>query len=328
MRLRRNVHLRGKRNLRVPRRLSTRRLCLESLEPRQLLAVGLPAGMDLPATPTNVILMIGDGMGFEQVAAGRMFLGGEIVLDEAPYQADMTTFSADSSITDSAASGTAIATGQKANNGVVSLAIPGDAAELYTSLEVYRDFGKATGLVTTTTITHATPAVFGAHAASRSYTTEIADDLLNQTRPNVMFGGGGSGMTVGAATDAGYTVVADRDAMLALDADTATFVAGQFGPGYLPYEYDGLGNLPHLSEMTNTALDVLDNDPDGFFLMIEGGRIDHAGHANDVERGVRETAEFVATVDAVLNWAAGRDDTLIVVTADHETGGMTVASNT
>ena len=187
--------------------------------------------------------------------------------------------------------------------------------------------GKATGLVTTSTITDATPAAFAAHADARSNTTEIANDLLTQTRPNVLLGGGGNGMTAAGAEAAGYTVVQDRNALLALDTNATTYVSGQFGGSYVPYEYDGLGNLPHLSQMAATALDILDNDPDGFFLVIEGGRIDHAGHANDIQRGVRETAEFANTVQLVLDWAAGRTDTLVLVTADHETGGMNVVAD-
>ena len=162
---------------------------------------------------------------------------------------------------------------------------------------------------------------------TRRHTTDIANDLLTQSRPNVLLGGGGNGMTAAGAAAAGYTVVQDLSACSALDTNTATYVSGQFGSTYVPYEYDGLGNLPHLSQMAATALDILDNDPDGFFLMIEGGRIDHAGHANDIQRGVRETAEFANTVQLVLDWAAGRTDTLVLVTADHETGGMSVVAD-
>ena len=100
------------------------------------------------------------------------------------------------------------------------------------------------------------------------------------------------------------------------------------GTGYrTKYEYDGLGNLPHLHEMAVTALDIVSRDPDGFFLMIENGNIDHAGHSNDITRNVFEVVEFNNTVQTVLNWAAGRPDTMIIVTADHETGGLTITQN-
>jgi hypothetical protein len=115
--------------------------------------------------------------------------------------------------------------------------------------------------------------------------------------------------------------------MESLDTENITFVSGQFGNTHLPYEYDGLGSLPHLSEMTSKALEILDNDPDGFFLMVEGGRIDHAGHANDIVRNVFETVEFSNAVEKAIDWAQKRADTLILVTADHETGGLAVLQN-
>ncbi len=187
--------------------------------------------------------------------------------------------------------------------------------------------GKSTGLVTTTTMTHATPACFGAHEPSRQMFEQIADDYWLQTQPNVLFGGGAEGMTIEEFENAGYTVVTDYAGLQALDTENVSMVSGQFGSGYLPYEYDGLESLPHLSEMTATALSILDNEPNGFFLMVEGGRIDHAGHGHDIQRNVLETVEFDNTVQAAMDWAAGRTDTLILVSADHETGGLIVLEN-
>jgi len=280
--------------------------------------------------PKNVIILIGDGMGFEQVLAASYYLSGEagtLSFESFPHQADMMTDSASSSVTDSAAAATAMATGVKVNNGVISLALPGDGSELKTLLEYFKERLKSTGLVTTTNITHATPAGFGAHESSRNNTSQIAGDYLNQTRPNVLLGGGGDGMSVSSAQTAGYTTVTTATEMLNLDTDALSMLSGQFGSGYMPYEYDGLLSLPHLSQMTATALDVLDDDPDGFFLMVEGGRIDHACHSNDLIRGIYETIEFSNSVQTVIDWAAGRSDTLILVTADHETGGLTVLTN-
>jgi alkaline phosphatase len=263
--------------------------------------------------PRNVILFIGDGMGFEHVKAAGMYangVDGSLSFEVFPYQGEMTTFSADSSITDSAAAATAMATGFKVNNGVVSMAYPGDGSELETLLEYFKNRGKSTGLVTTTYITHATPAAFGAHEPDRANLSEIGIDYLNQTRPNVLFGGGANGMSSVSAEQAGYTVVSDRSEMELLDTENITFVYGQFGNTNLPYEYEGLGPLPHLSEMTSTTLEILDNDPDGFFLMVEGGRIDHAGHANDIARNVFETVEFSNAVEKAIDWAQKRTDTL------------------
>lgn len=275
----------------------------------------------------NVILCIGDGMGPEQVTAAAYFAGTNLFFETFPYQSQMTTACADAAVTDSAAAASAMATGIKVNYLVVSVALPGDGCELETMLEYFQARDKAAGLVTTTYLTHATPAAFGAHEATRNNLSQIAVDYLTQTRPNVLFGGGANGMSGPAAEAAGYTVVTNRETLFALDPDAETHVSGQFGTSNLPYESDGLGTLPHLSEMTAVALDILDNDPDGFFLMVEGGKIDHACHANHLSRSIAETLEFDAAVRVVATWAEGREDTLIIVTADHETGGLTVLAD-
>ncbi len=277
----------------------------------------------LAASPKNVIVLIGDGMGPVQVEAAGMYAGSDMSFEALPFQGLTTTYSANSSITDSAAAATALATGQKVNNGVISMAYPGDGSELTTALESYQATGRATGLVTTTYMTHATPAGYGAHEPSRNNLSQIANDYLTQTQPNILFGGGANGMSSGAATAAGYTVVTDHAGLVGLDTSTETDVSGQFGTYHLPYEYDQSPSV-HLSEMTGVALDILDNDADGFFLMVEGGRIDHAGHSNHIQRNIFETVEFSDTVQVVLDWAATRTDTLVVVTADHETGGLSI----
>jgi len=298
-----------------------------------LVIVALGQTSALGAQPRNVIFFIGDGMGPEQVRAATYYLGGPLSFESLPYQGWLTTYSANSSVTDSAAAATAMATGYKVNNGVISEARPANVdypvvgSPMETLVEYFKAEGKSTGLVTTTYVTHATPAAFGAHTSDRNNLTDIAGDYLNQTRPNVLLGGGANGMSAAAATAAGYTVVTSRAEMQALDTETQTMVSGQFGSSYLPYEYDGLGALPHLSEMTTTALGILDNDPDGFFVMIEGGLIDQAGHSNHIQRNVRETVEFGNSVQQAINWAAGRSDTLILVAADHETGGLSVTGD-
>jgi len=287
--------------------------------------------------PRNVIVFIGDGMGPEQVRAAGMYQNGSagtLVMESFPYSSTMTTYSASSDVTDSAASGTAIATGHKVNNGVISVAVPGDGRELETLLERFHRHCKRAGLVTTTYATHATPATFGAHETSRSYLNNIAYDYLYQTRPDVLFGGGANGLNPSNAAAAGYAVVQNRAEMQAVRPPLGVPVSGQFGTTHLPYEYDyftgadpGYNTLPHLSEMVTTALAILETAPDGFFLMVEGGRIDHAGHANDIARNVFEVLEFDRAVEIAYTWAASRADTLIIVTADHETGGLTVIAN-
>jgi len=282
------------------------------------------------AEPENIIIFIGDGMGVGHVKASGIYAygtEGSLLFESFPYQAEVTTYSADSSVTDSAAAATAIASAVKVNNGVISVESPGDGSELYTLLEYFKDRGKSTGLVTTVPMTNATPASFAAHESSRYNYSNIADDYFNQTRPNVLFGGGGDEMSVSQALNAGYTVFTNRVGMQRLNTDTETLVSGQFGYA-LPYEYDGsFATTPHLSELTATALDILDNDPDGFFIMIEGGLIDWAAHANNLNRDIFETIEFDNSVQVALDWAQGRSDTLIIVTADHDTGGLTVTQN-
>ena len=170
----------------------------------------------------------------------------------------------------------------------------------------------------------------------------MARNYLNQTKPNVLFGGADSGLTATLINnDGNYTLVQNRTELNALNTNSESHVAGLFGTGHLPYEYDydqgtsnGYDTLPHLSEMTDTALDLLDNDPDGFFLMVEGGRIDHAGHSSNTNqtlktgRNVFETIEFASAIQQVLDWATLNDpgfaNTLVIVTADHETGDLLV----
>ncbi len=281
--------------------------------------------------PKNVIICVGDGMGFEAVKAASYYASGEIgtlSFEQFPYQAEIATYAANTPMTDSAAAATAMATGHKVNNGVISMEIPGNGTPLKTLLEISQDLNKRTGLVSTTYITHATPAAFGAHNAHRNNLGEIAHDYLHSTRPNVILGGGGNGLTEERAEVAGYTVVSNREELLNLKTDTETHVSGQFGETNLPYMFDGRDNLPHLTEMASVALDILLQQEEGFFLLLEGGRIDHAGHSNDIDRQLLETIEFSNAIQTVYDRVSDNDDTIILVTADHETGGLIVHENT
>lgn len=280
--------------------------------------------------PKNIIICIGDGMGFEAVKAAGYYASGEtgtLSFETFPHHAELKTYAANTPMTDSAAAATAIATGYKVNNGVISMEIPGTGTPLKTLLEISQELGKRTGLVSTTYITHATPAAFGAHNPQRNNLGEITHDYLHLTRPNVLLGGGGNGITEERAESAGYTVVTNREALFTLNTETETFVSGQFGQTNIPYMFDGVNNLPHLSEMATVALDFLFNTDDGFFLLLEGGRIDHAGHSNDIERQLLETIEFSKAVQTVFNRVSDDKDTIILVTADHETGGLRVHKN-
>jgi len=267
-------------------------------------------------------------MGFGQIKAASLYATGTeegLSFQTFPVQAEVMTAAFGGVVTDSAAAATAIATGHKVVKGVISTALLGDFETL---LEYYKRFGKRVGLVSTAPITHATPAAFGAHTSSRDNYEDIAQDYLTGSKPHVLFGGGGNGISPDEAISAGYTVVETAAELAGIDPDTVEFASGQFGTTHLPYSYDGVGDLPALSEMTVKALEILEKDTDGFFLMVEAGRIDHASHGNDIIRTVYETIELSDTISMILNWAEGRDDTLILLTADHETGGLTVTGTT
>lgn len=280
----------------------------------------------------NVILLIGDGMGIAQITAARIRAvgpGGMLNMDRMPVTGFVRTHSADQLITDSAAGATAYATGHKTNNGMISVAP--DSTPLPTILEYLRDKGKATGLVATSTITHATPAGFAAHVPSRRDEATIAEHLL-KNRVQVLLGGGKMfflpGTSEGSkrpdernliqeAQKAGYQYVETREALLSA---TGPYLLGLFQMGGLttnPPE-------PMLHEMAQKALEILSKDPDGFFAMIEGSQIDWACHANDPNYEFRQLLLFDMAVGIALEFARKDGHTLVIVTADHETGGLAV----
>jgi alkaline phosphatase len=294
--------------------------------------------------PPNIILFIGDGMGQMQVDTASLYRHGRVGalrIDQLPVRSTLSTESASSRVTDSAASATAIATGRKVNNGVLSVAIPGDGADLPTIFDVARRQGYTTGLVTTTHLTHATPAAFVAKQAKRSEYAAIGRDMLT-FKPLVMLGGGGFGLSPEMAEEAGYDhVVTDKHALRRLANEqhvVSGSVAGLFGEDHLPFvwyemqaERSAYEDLPHLRETTAAAVRILQQHQP-YILMVEGGRIDHACHGPRVYEQmkpeerlplcVHETLAFDDAVAEALKLAG--DQTLIVVTADHETGGMAI----
>ncbi len=291
------------------------------------LVILFSAAMNLDAREVrNVILFIGDGMGSEHIRAAELGSGSNFQFRSFPSVASFATRSADSRITDSAAASTAFATGRKVNNGVISMALPGTGAALQTVLEYFKSKGKRTGLITTSFLTDATPAAFAAHEISRLNRDPIASDYLTTSRPDLLLGGGGEGLTAARAAAAGYQVVSNRLQLASLSSSTPGPICGIFGTQALPYEYDGLGDFPHLTEMLASALKILEDAPAGFFLMVEGGLIDRASHLNDLERCLPEVVELSRAVDHARAWAQGRSDTLILVVADHETGGLKIVA--
>jgi len=269
----------------------------------------------------NVIVFIGGGMGFDHVRAGRFFDNGNsapLTFETLPEHAEMTTFSASSSVTDSAAAATAMATGHKVSNGVLAMNIQGDRPEsgdrsdLPTALELRKASGQATGLVTIhDSVTGATLAAFGAHSDSTGDALEIASDLSTGSQPNVLLGDDAGAISPTEFADAGYTVVQTEQALLSLDPMAVELVLGLFP-----------SDAPALALRTWRALQVLDQDPDGFFLVVEQAATDKQSHANDLQGVVDAVIDLDAAVQVALAWTVGRTDTLIIVTADHETGGL------
>jgi alkaline phosphatase len=284
-----------------------------------------------------IILFIGDGMGEAHRTAARWSAVGQsgaLAMDRMPFVGWARTASANNTVTDSAAAATALATGVKTNNGMIGQAP--DGTPLTTILERAQAKGMAVGLVTTVQVSHATPAAFAAHVADRDMMTEIARQML-EARVDVLFGGGedqfvptddagcfGPGERldernlIDEAVLAGYTHVCTATAFTAVPTST-TRLLGLFADEEMPRPFS-----PSLKDMTQKAIDILSQDPDGFFLMVEGGQIDWASHANNVTDAIFDTIGLDEAIEVAQTYASTAPNTLIIVTADHETGGMSV----
>lgn len=254
------------------------------------------------ARAKNIILMIGDGMGAEHVWAAWLCNKGKLNITQLPYTAFCTTFSADSAITDSAAAGTAIACGRKTNNG--SVGVDADGKRLASLAEHCRNRGMATGVVVTKAITDATPAAFYAHVKSRRKTSAIARELFLADW-DVVVGGGAAAFSP------------EQSEALRSRGTSVELVAPEHCP---PASQRG----DFLPRYTAAALAKLEKSPKGFFLMVEGSAIDSAAHACNAEETVREVLDFDCAVGVVLEWMSRHPETLLVVTADHQTGGLSV----
>lgn len=316
----------------------------------------------------NLILLIGDGMGPQQL--GLLFSYARYASDSI-YQGQPTaieqlmdmgvtglslTSPADKLVVDSACSATQLATGFVAGSEMIGVNAEGNPVE--TVLELAQKQGKATGLVSDTRLTHATPAAFAAHQPHRSLENEIAVDMLAQG-VDVMLSGGLRHWLPQAVNDkgelyqtlrkqsgghikikskrkdqrnllqeaeaAGYDVALNRDELQAAKGPVlGLFSYSGMADGIQHHQHKDKTDRkqPTLKEMTIKALDILAKDPDGFFLMVEAGQIDWAGHGNDVGTTLHELLKFDETIAYVNEWAAQHDDTIIVLTADHETGGF------
>ncbi len=324
----------------------------------------------------NIILFIGDGMGVTTVTAARILDGqrrgqpGEenlLSFEQLPYTALIKTYNTDAQVADSAGTMTAIVTGVKTRVGVLSLAenaSRGDpnsvkGNEVNTIVELAERAGLSTGIVTTTRVTHATPAACYAHSADRDWeddsdlpasareigVRDIARQLLEfpfGDGIDVVLGGGRANFLPRTVNDAEYpdktgrrtdgrdlvvewlkkphtAYVTDKPAFDALETTQTRRLLGLFEPSHMRYEHDRKDDKarePSLSEMTTKAIALLEKNPRGFFLMVEGGRIDHAHHETNAFRALTETIEFARAVDIAVQ-KTRRQETLIIVTADH-----------
>jgi len=272
-------------------------------------------------TPKNIIMMIGDGMGVTEVFAGLTANGGHLFLDNFKHVGFSKTQSSDNYITDSAAGGTALSSGIKTYNGAIG--VNSDTVAVKTILEMAEEKGLATGLISTSAITHATPASYIAHQGSRGSYEDIAADFM-KTDIDVFIGGGYKHFAqrkdqrdlTKELQAKGYQVLRNMD-------DIAKVKSGKLA-GLTADEHNEVYPLRKMSLplSTKTALNILSQNKKGFFIMIEGSQIDFGGHANNTIYVVNEMLDFDRAIGKALEFAAKDGETLIVVTADHETGGM------
>jgi alkaline phosphatase len=301
---------------------------------------GIQDGQATDSAP-NVILMIGDGMGEVQRTAAQWFsLGQEtsLVMDSLPVHGWAHTSPIEGGVTDSAASATAYATGQKTYINYLSVNAAGD--DLTTILEYAQRRGMAVGLVGTRYISDATTAAFASHVPDRvGMRSEIASQMLAH-RVDVILGGGESDFLprdqIGCYPDpgsrddgrnlieeaiaAGYEYVCDAASFASIDVTGTDHLLGLFADNGMASPYS-----PSLADMTQKAIDILSRNPHGFFLLVEGSFIDLACHWNDAQWAMTDTVGLDEAVAAAHSFAESDGNTLVIVTADHETGGMSLS---
>ncbi len=276
----------------------------------------------------NVIFMIGDGMGFNTIEATKALKGVDISMETMPVLSQSQTRSITNKVTDSAAGGTALACGTRTYNGAVGVYMFAPLANFWhvpkslTDLAI--EMGKSTGVLTTDQTSGATPAAFSAHSVARDFEWDISRDQMSSDI-DLIWGCASETVTPEACAKNGFTYFSTATEMEALEAGTRSF--GQF-------DWDAIANVtdendtPYLADMTDKAIELLSDDEDGFFLMVEGAHIDKFSHSNDFNGSTAHTEEFSKAVQVALDFAAQDGDTLVVVTADHETGGITYNEET
>lgn len=274
-----------------------------------------------PTTVKNIILLIGDGMGVSQVSSGMIVNGGQLNMDRAQAVGLSKTSSASHLITDSGAGGTAIATGKKTYNSAIG--VDNDTVPIKTILEYAEENKLATGLISTSSITHATPASFIAHEKFRKSMEAIAADFL-EIDIDIFIGGGKKNFEArkdnlnlsDTLKSRGYQVCYSLDEI----SDESEKIACLSADKHLKPVNKGRGNF--FPEAVKLTLDRLSKSEKGFFLMAEGSQIDWGGHANNADYVTSEVIDFDKAVGLAFDFADKNPGTLVIVTADHETGGL------
>ncbi len=276
--------------------------------------------------PKNIILLIGDGMGLSEVSTAIYYKDGKPNFERFHTIGLSKTSSASDLITDSAAGATVFSTGEKTYNGAIAVNM--DTIPLPTIVEQLSNKGIATGIIATSSIQHATPASFYAHVKSRSLYEDITTFTIN-SGVNFFAGGGlkffnkrkdGKDLLLEMKAK-GYDVITDKLPNSPSENNEIILLADDG----MPKMSEGRGDF--LPNATKLALEKLSKNEKGFFLMVEGSQIDWGGHNNDVDYLIQELLDFEKTLGVALDFAQQNGETLVIVTADHETGGYTLASD-
>lgn len=275
---------------------------------------------DSSVKPKNIILMVGDGMGVAQIYAGLTANKDTLNLERFKYIGFSKTYSANRYITESAAGATAFSIGEKTHNGAIG--VDANDNPKPTILEIAGKKGLSTGLVVTTDITDATPAAFVAHVPSRKTQQEIAADYL-KSGVDIFIGAGKEHFSDRKDGRNLIEELKKKNYRVLYNADDIVKVKSGKIAGFLKEQPATIrGNQEEKTAMA--AIHILNQNPKGFFLMIEGSKIDDGGHDNDLSIVISEMQDFDRVIGKVLDFAEKDGETLVVVTADHETGGLTL----
>ena len=296
--------------------------------------------------PKNIILLISDGMSLTQVSTYRLLKGGpneRIAVDKFPVSGIVLTHSENAIVTDSASSATAFSTGRKTINGALGLDEDNKILENFT--EIIDRYGYVSSLISTSEITHATPAAYASHVDLRWKTDEISLQMMESNVMTILGGGrhfflpedlGGKrsdGLNLLEQMESSRMVMTEKKELDSFDHSDLGKVVGLFADEALRDKEKPENHVfePSSSEMLNFAINrsekFNENGCKGFFIMLEGSQVDWAGHANDLDYLKREMQDFDEAVELALDYATQNPDTLVIATADHETGGLLIESS-